>query len=361
VSVALACAIATLLLLVPANLLPLMSVSMLGVERESRVIDGITALWSEHWLIVAVLVAAFVIFLPFVRCELLTLVLGSVHLRCRPAWLGAAFRWSHNLDQWAMPDVFLIGLAVGYTRVATNLTVEIRPGGLCMIAAALLCILSRSTLDRRTVWRYIEAENALLPDGDVIACKACELVASTRAEGQRCARCGLHLYARKTDSRIRTWALLVAALCLYIPANTYPMSTVMQLGQQTQHRIIDGIQELFAAGLWPLGILVFTTSIAIPLLKLIGLGWCLLSTRGRFARRLHRKARLYRFIDEIGRWSYMDVFTIAVFVPLMQFDGLVGAKAAPGATAFVLVVFLTMLASQTFDPRLMWDARERAS
>ena len=230
-----------------------------------------------------------------------------------------------------------------------------------MIAAALLCILSRSTLDRRTVWRYIASERVVHPGESAIACKACELVAPTRAEGDRCTRCGLRLHARKADSRVRTWALLVAALCLYIPANTYPMSTVMQLGQQTQHRIIDGIRELFAAGLWPLGILVFTTSIAIPFLKLIGLGWCLLATRSRFAHRLNRKARLYRFIDEIGRWSYMDVFTISVFMPLMQFDGMVSANAAPGATAFILVVFLTMLASQTFDPRLMWDARERAS
>jgi paraquat-inducible protein A len=155
---------------------------------------------------------------------------------------------------------------------------------------------------------------------------------------------------------IRTSALLIAALVLYIPANVYPMSSVVQAGQQVNHRIIDGVRELFQAGFWPLGVIIFCTSIAIPLLKILGLGWLLTSIRRRSSQRLVFKTQFYRFVDEIGRWSSVDVFTIAVFVPLMQFDGLVSARAAPGATAFMLVVVLTMLASRSFDPRLLWDS-----
>jgi paraquat-inducible protein A len=154
----------------------------------------------------------------------------------------------------------------------------------------------------------------------------------------------------------RTAALLIAGLALYLPANLYPMSIDVEAGREQPHRIIDGVRELFQAGFWPLGVIIFCTSIAIPLVKLLGLGWLLVSVQRGSSRRLVFKTSFYRFIDEIGRWSSVDVFTIAVFAPLMRFDGLASARADWGATAFMLVVVLTMIASRSFDPRLLWDA-----
>jgi paraquat-inducible protein A len=181
---------------------------------------------------------------------------------------------------------------------------------------------------------------------------------SVDAEGKRCPRCGARLRIWQLDSISRTTALIISAFLLYWPANIYPMNVSLQLGQQQQYRIIDGIRDLFAAGLAPFGILIFCTSIAIPLLKILGLGWCLISVIRRSNRHLVFKTKLYRAIDELGRWSTVDPFTIAVFVPLMQFDSLVSSSAAAGASAFIVVVVLTLLASESFDPRLMWDAAE---
>lgn len=358
---ALTCSAVTFILLFPANVLPLMSVSMLGISRDSRIESGIVALWNDQWVIVAVLVAAFVVVLPLVRFGLLSIVLACLHAGSRPAWLGRAFRWTVELDFWAMPDVFLIGCAVGYSRVAAAMPVTIGAGGACLICAAILSMLSRATLDRRTVWRAITPERSVPAEGTaVISCTLCDLVAPASAENSRCPRCGHALRARKPDTMIRTGALIVASLALYLPANIYPMSTDTQLGEPVPHRIIDGIMQLFQAGLWPLGALIFCTSIAIPLLKLAGLGWFLVSIRQRSRKRLVLKTKLYRFIDEIGRWSNVDVFTIAVFVPLIQFGALARAQADTGASAFILVVVLTMVASRAFDPRLMWDAALQA-
>ena len=357
ISAALACASATLILLLPANLLPFLSVSMLGMSRVSRVGSGVVDLWNHHWVLLALLIAAFALILPFVRYALLTTVLALVLLERRPHWLGRAFRWAIQLDPWSMPDVFLVGLAVGYSRIVATLPVQIGWGGFCYIAAAFLAMLSRAALDRRTVWRSIALTEPALPPGSaLISCTVCDLVLPADHEGWACPRCGLRLYARKPDAVVRTLALMIAAFVLYIPANVYPMSTDTQLGQLVPHRIIDGIRELYEAGLWPLGILIFCTSIAIPLLKLAGLGWFLLSIRRRSTRRLRVKTRLYRLVDEIGRWSNTDVFTIAVFLPVLQFGALASAHAGLGAPAFILVVVLTMLASRAFDPRLMWDA-----
>jgi paraquat-inducible protein A len=362
IAAALACSISTWVLLIPACTLPLMSVSLLGVTLDSRLWSSVADLWNAQWVIVAAVVALFVIALPFVRFGLLTIVLTLISLGRRASWLGRAFRWSLRLDAWSMPDVFLIGFAIGYTRVETSMAVTIEAGGLCLIAAAMLCMLSRAVLDKRTVWRAIAHENPAPPAGHgAVSCEVCELVVPESDEGTACPRCGLTLTARRPDAVIRTTALLIGALALYFPANLYPMSIAMQAGREVPHRIIDGVRELYEAGLWPLGIIIFCTSIAIPMLKVVGLGWLLLSIHRRSATRLALKTRFYRLIDEIGRWSTVDVFTIAVFVPLMRFGALASAHSAWGATAFVLVVILTMLASRTFDPRMLWDAGEESS
>lgn len=353
---ALACSLGTLILLFPANLLPLMSVSLLGVTRSSRIGSGVVALWQGHWVIVAAIVGACAVILPLVRFGLLSTVLACLRLRYRPPWLGRAFRWAMMLDQWAMQDVFLLGAAVGYSRVSANLDVTIGWGGICLILAALLSMLSRAALDRRVSWRAIAADpGPLAPDQPVISCTVCNLAFPAEQEGLPCSRCNARLRSRKTDSSVRTAALLIAGLALYVAANVFPMSTDLQLGALTPHRIVDGIRELAHAGLWPLGVLIFCTSIAIPLLKLAVLGWLVVSVRMRSRRHVLLKTKLYRAVDEVGRWSSIDVFTIAVFMPILQFGSLISAQAAMGAPAFMLVVVLTMIASQTFDPRLLWD------
>jgi paraquat-inducible protein A len=357
---ALACALATLLLLFPMNLMPLASVGKIGIERRSLLASGVFTMWREGSVLPAILIGAFAVVLPFARFGLLTASLGALRLGRRPPWAGRAFRWAMHLDLWAMPDVFLLGAAVGYSRVAVQLNAQIGMGGWCLIGAAFLCMLSRATLDARAVWRRIGPERDLPADTPVISCTSCDLLAPADAEGQSCPRCGLTLRARKPDAMIRTTALTVASFLLYFPANLYPMSETIEVGKLVQHRIIDGVIDLFQAGFYPIGALIFCTSIMFPFLKLLALSWFLLSVRRRSRERLVWKTKIFRIVDELGRWSNIDVFTIAVFVPLIQFRPLAVASSGPGSPAFILVVVLTMLATRTFDPRLMWDAAGEA-
>ena len=360
IDAALGCSLGTLLFLFPANLVPFMSVSMLGMRRTSLLSSGVIDLWNQHWVLLALAIGAFAIILPFVRFGLLSLALGTIRLGYRPLWLGSAFRWALWLDVWAMPDVFLLGAFVGYSRVAANLNVTIGWGGYCFIAAAFLSMISRASLDRQIVWRAIRTDGQIANGAPALSCITCDLVMPVEAEGRPCPRCSALLRSRKPDSLVRTAALTCAAFILFWPANVYPMSVSVQLGEPVSYRIIDGIRALFAAGFAPLGALIFFTSIAIPALKILGLSWCMLSVIRRSSRHLVAKTRLYRAIDEMGRWSSIDPFTIAVFVPLMKFDSLASSHAAQGSTAFILVVALTLAASRSFDPRLMWDSAEDA-
>jgi paraquat-inducible protein A len=358
ITAALACSLGTFLLLFPANLIPLMSVDMLQMHRSALLGAGVIDIWNEGWVLLAPLIGAFAVVLPFVRFGLLSLALGEVRVGRRPRWLGTAFRWAVWLDVWAMPDVFLIGCFVGYSRVAASLNVTIEPGGYCFIAAALLSMLSRASIDLPSVWRAIGDDHPLTESESVLSCTTCDLIMPATADGQSCPRCGATLHTRKPHSVSRTIALVTAAFLLYWPANLFPMSSTLQMGTTQSHRIVDGISELFAAGFAPLGVIIFCTSIAIPVLKILGLAWCSVSVLTGSRKYLVAKTRLYRTIDELGRWSNVDPFTIAVFVPLMHFDSMVATRAELGSTAFILVVVLTLLASRAFDPRLMWDVAQ---
>jgi paraquat-inducible protein A len=361
---ALACSLATFLLLFPVNILPLLRVDLLGMHSENVIAAGIFQLWDHGWILLAGLSAVFVIFLPFLRFGLLSAVLAALRLGRKPRWLGPVFRWAVWLDPWAMLDVFLLAACVGFYRLSnvSQATISIEVGGQCFIAAAVLTMLARATLDQRTVWRAIGGETQLdrRAPGEarepLIGCGTCDLVQPLSREDHPCPRCGARLRARKPDAMAWTAALLATAFILIFPANIYPMNLSDQLGNQVGYTIMSGVHDLFQAGLWPLGVLVFCTSILTPGVKILALGWCVLSVWRRSDRHLVAKTKALRVVAEWGRWSKTDPFAIVFFVPLMNFDGLGSDTAGWGATAFMVMTFLTMVASVTFDPRLMWDA-----
>ena len=357
ITAALACASATLLLLVPANVLPLLTVDLFGMHAQNIIGEGVATLWSRQWVVISGCTAIFVIGLPFIVFGLLTAVLGAIRLGYRPGWLGPAFRWALWLDPWGMADVFLLASFVGFYRMI-NLSlahVSIGRGGACLMAAGFLTMLTRAALDRRTVWRAVGPEVELPPGTEALSCTTCDLIQPLDAEGQACPRCGARLRVRKRDAMPRTAALVVAGFICFFPANFLPMNVATHLGTETSYTIFTGVRDLFDNGLWPLGALVFCTSIVIPFGKLLALTWCIASVWRHSDARLVAKTGIFRLVAELGRWSKTDPFTIVFFVPLVNFAPFASASAGWGATAFMAMSVLTMFASATFDPRLMWD------
>jgi len=363
ITAALACSVSTLLLLLPVNLLPLLRVDIFRMHAQNVIMAGVVRLWGHQWILLAALSAVLLVVLPFIRFGLLSAVLGAIRLGRRPRWLGPAFRWAVWLDLWAMLDVFLLAACVGYYRLnqINRAHLSIQAGGWCFIAAALLTMLSRATLDRRTVWRTIGGEFHPEPGEPMIGCTTCDLIQPLDREGEPCPRCGARLRWRKPDALAWTAALCIASFLLFFPANIYPMSISMRLGTQQNYTIFAGIEDLIQSGLWPLGALIFCTSILIPVSKIFAIGWCVLSAWRGSTRHLVTKTKILRIVAESGRWSKTDPFTIVFFVPLMNFGPLGSDAAGWGATAFMMMSFLTMVASSTFDPRLMWDAVRTAS
>ncbi|MEB2328316.1 MAG: paraquat-inducible protein A [Pseudomonas sp.] len=197
-------------------------------------------------------------------------------------------------------------------------------------------------------------------DAGLMVCHECHQLNRHQPEHarQHCTRCGAHVHMRRPNSIVRTWALLLSAALLYLPANLLPIMTVRTLGNGTPDTIMSGVVTLARHGMYPIAAVVFVASILVPTFKLIGIAMLLISVQRHHAMSPRQRLLVFRFIEWIGRWSMLDIFVIAILVAIVNFGSLASVEAGTGAVAFASVVVLTMLAAITFDPRLIWDNTE---
>jgi len=365
IGIPLALNVAALVLFIIAASSALLTVSRAGQTRVADLFTGPAGLQRAGMWELSAVVLFTTLAAPLVKVLAMIAVLLGVQLRHPPRALRGLFGWAEHLRPWSMIEVYLLAVFVAYVRLGALARIQLGPALYALAALMLTMVAADAALDAEAVWEamYRRRVQAVRParrgwqpgTPRRLGCGTCHFVTRTIA-GAPCPRCGFALRARKPNSVARTWALGIAALLLYIPANAYPVLTVTQLGAAQPSTILGGVRELLQAGMWPLAALVFFASVVVPGLKVLGLTLLLLTTRAGSRRGLRDRTWLYRFIDQIGRWSMIDIFMGSILVALLQFGAIVSVAPGPGALAFAAVVILTMLAAQTFDPRLMWDA-----
>ncbi len=360
VPLALYCAALVLLLISCSS--TMLSVSRIGLSHQADLLTGPIGLTEHGMWPLGALVLFTTIGAPLLKILGSVYVLGGVRLANPPRHLRTVFAWMEHLRPWSMVEIYLLGVFVAYTKLGALVQIDIGTAMYALGALLLTLIAADALMDPQAVWEAMDSRGLTVwhadkPGPDAIGCDTCGLVARPVAHG-RCRRCFARLHARKPDSVARTWALLFAAAVLYIPANLYPVLTVIQLGSGEPSTILGGAKELLDGGMWPLAALVFFASVAVPMLKLVGLGLLLISVQRGWTARLRDRTVLYRIVRWIGRWSMIDIFMDSILVALVQFGGIVTIDPGVGAVFFAAVVILTMLAAESFDPRLMWDSAE---
>jgi paraquat-inducible protein A len=194
----------------------------------------------------------------------------------------------------------------------------------------------------------------------IIGCDDCGLVQRIPSPSADlvCDRCAATMHARKPNSMSRAWALLIAAYVLIIPANVMPVMATGSLFGTEKDTIFGGVLYLWTSDSEVLAIILFTASIIIPFAKLFTLTFLLISVQIRSTWRPKLRAKLYRMVEIIGRWSMIDIYVATMLTALVQFGSLMSIRAGAGAIAFASVVVLTIFAAMSFDPRLIWDAAD---
>jgi paraquat-inducible protein A len=367
----LALAFAALILLTVMCLSTLMTVSTSGIVHGAGIFSGPVELTQRGMTGLAGVVVFVTVLAPLAKLIGTIYVLLRIREEHPPRHLRRIFVWVEWLSTWSMVEVFVLGVFVAYVKLGDIVKIEMDTGVYALLALTIVSVWSDGALDREAVWDAFDSGRArsvsreALSTGRVppraVGCETCTLVVVPDEHSKGCPRCGSALHSRKPESLARTWALVIAAMVFYIPANLYPVLTVMQLGAGAPSTILGGVQELVESGMYPLAALVFFASIAVPMLKMIGLTTMLVSVQTGHTRWLRDRTRLYYIIHWIGRWSMIDIFMEALLGALVQFGGVVTIEPGIGAVAFCAVVILTIFAAETFDPRIMWDAAEKRS
>lgn len=359
-----ALALASLFFWLVANLFPFLTMEIGGRIEPSRLASGVGGLWADGFFELAVLVLLFAVAFPFLKIAAWLAVLVPLHLGLKPRYLAPLFRGLDLLHPWAMTEVFLLGVLVSYTKIVDMASITVGPALVGFVALIVTMIWTDLTLDTAEVWDRIAAP----PESGVpatsgtllVGCHVCGVVAALSEQHGvvhgRCARCGAGLHRRKANSASRAWALVVAALILYVPANLYPVMILVSFGEATQATILGGVQELIAAEMLPLALLVFFASITVPVLKLVGLAFLLVSVQRRSRWRTRERTVIYRIVESVGRWSMLDIFVLAILAGLVRLGNIATIEPGAGAISFAAVVVITMFGAMCFDPRLLWDA-----
>lgn len=201
-----------------------------------------------------------------------------------------------------------------------------------------------------------------LVEGPHAQCPVCRLVMKANAADPEavlgCPRCGASVHRRKPDSLARTTAYLIAAVLCYFPANLYPIMCSTSLGRAQEDTIVTGVVYLFENGMWPLATIVFVASVVVPIAKIVSLAGLVASVKRRSRWRPRDRAATYRIVELVGRWSMVDVYVVTILVALVHLGTLANVEVRFGAIFFAAVVVLTILAAESFDPRLIWDSLE---
>jgi paraquat-inducible protein A len=174
-----------------------------------------------------------------------------------------------------------------------------------------------------------------------------------------CPRCGAGMHLRKTDSLNRTLALLITACILYIPANILPIMITEQFGTPENSTILGGVVLLINMGSIPIAAIIFICSVLVPMGKLIMMFYLCWTVKQGSQLKPRQRTVAYRITELIGKWSMIDVFVVAILVALVHLGGILVIRPGSAALAFAGVVIVTIIAAESFDPRLIWDQQEK--
>lgn len=365
----LALAVTGIILFGIANAFPFLGMELQAQVSQTTLVTGVSTLFSQGMWFLATVVLLTTIVVPAVQLVGLLYVLIPLRYNKLPWKFSPFFRFLQRLHPWSMMEVFMLGILVSMVKLSKMAV--ILPGVAAYAFMALIFVLAASmaALDPHQVWErgIIKPTPAGKRKQEKLAelanCHRCRLLCRIPADYQArpviCPRCGTPLHRRKHDSIARTWALVLAALIFYFPANMMPITIVTSFGQDQADTILSGVLYFIKTGMWPIALIIFVASVVVPVLKLVILVVLLVSVQLKSSWRPVDRTRLYRITEVVGRWSMVDIYVVTILVALVHLGLVANIEAGPAAAYFCGLVILTMFAAMSFDPRLIWDNLEK--
>lgn len=366
-SAMLAWALATLMLLLLVFGFDFLSFSTRGVGHTMTFVDAMSAFWGNGYPVLTILFVLTTIAFPGAYLlGLLYAGIAAATQRNLPLAVVCA-RLARLARGWMMCDVFIVGVLVALVKIVSLAAIDAGPSFVIFCVYALFLLKTSNSVDWPGLWDNLAGRSAP-PAGlragqtgrsqHVLACTNCAHVFA-QDNGSRCPRCGSRHWLQHISRLQLTWALLLTATLLYIPANALPIMRTHTLVGSSGHTIAGGVLQLISAGSWPIALVILGASIVVPLTKICALTWLCLCSQFDWQRDNRAQFRLFHFVERIGRWSMIDVFVVAILAALVQASPLLWIQPGSAILSFAAVVVLTMVAALTFDARLLWHDAPR--
>ncbi|MCC5855279.1 MAG: paraquat-inducible protein A [Idiomarina sp.] len=358
----LANSIAALLMLLLTLPFSFLSFTLAGMHQDIVLLDAAQAMFSNDWPILALLIALTIVVLPGLYLLTVIYLYVGIVLRVHLPGEVSLARGLTSIKPWLMTDVFLVGVLVSLAKLIGMAQIGFGWSFVAFCFYVLLLVRTVRLVDTDWLWFALCKEpappahaqtGATAAEQQLVGCPCCGLLqADTEAY---CIRCHTKLEL-PTQLRLQaTWALLVASVILYIPANIYPMMTTVTVGGAIESTILGGVLQMVDLGSYLVAGIIFFASFVVPVAKILVLGYlCRLAAKPQLLATPQRM-RWYRVTEFIGRWSMIDVFVVAIMVALIQAGVILSIYPGAAAAAFASVVILTMIAAMVFDPRLLWQ------
>ncbi|MEQ8426431.1 MAG: paraquat-inducible protein A [Gammaproteobacteria bacterium] len=349
-----------LILFLIANTFPFLSLELGGRQVDNVLVSSGWAMYQYGMGELGLLIFFTSILFPFlVICAMLYLLL-AIKLEKFPPFAGQVYRLVNALMPWSLVGVFLLGTLIAIVKLQDIANVIFGPAMFALAFLLLIYTSARASFDPALLWKLSKVKSVdriaeLDEDSVLVNCHTCGYLCDASHAFTHCPRCSSPIHHRKNNSLERTWALLLASAVLFIPANLYPVMTLIRFGLGEPSTILGGVMKLIEGGMWGLAMIVFVASIVVPMLKLCILAYLCLSVQMRSTWRPRDRTALYRVTEVVGAWSMVDIYLVGLLSALVSLGTLSTVRPGIGAIFFAAVVIMTMFAAQSFDPRLIWD------
>lgn len=358
-----ALSVTAVVLFIISNSFDFLSLKLVSFEQSASILSGVGALVAhEQWLLAGLVFSTIFLF-PLLEVSALLYLLVPFQLNKRLPGQVAVLRWLIRAQPWSMLEIFLLAILV--TSVKLGDMASLIPGVSMYAFFALVPILTiaYALIDRQSLWNFLQPNNCYVAKAadKLYACGVCEaMVGETLLDhSSHCPRCLSPMHKRIHNSLQKTSALIAASVILYIPANLLPFMTTRTLTGERDDTLVSGVISLLNHDMWLIAAVVFIASIVVPMAKLGVLIYLLASAHFQHYRNQATKIRLFHLTELIGRWSMVDVYVVTLLTALVQFGFLGNIQPGNALVAFAAVVVLTMLAAETFDPRLLDTPQEQ--
>ena len=352
----LAVAVTGIILFIAANLFPLVQIELFGHAQFVNIPIAITQLLGNGYYLVGIGITLLVLVIPILVMGSYTVALVLLQQRRGKRVVRDLLVLLSKLLPWSMVDVFVISILVALVKLTGEVSIHLGVSfwALSLYVGVDLYLTKASRLG--FLWEIYDRVYGVRPETPLseakIRCPVCEAVNPDQGGDERCVRCGSRIYPTPRVSLGRSWAFLITAMILYLPANYYPVLELKNVLYQGGNTIIGGVIQLWDQGSYVIALIILVSSVFIPILKFILLLYLFLSVRYPVAVSKEIRHRLHAIIEVIGPWSMIDVFVVSILAGLVKYESF-NIVAGQGAAVYVLMVFFTMLSALAFDPRLI--------